>query len=151
MGDKPEFVVVAEKFFEACETGKGSAATSDYTSEGATFSGQVVADAFKGIETLSAYADWMNGLANGIMPGCSYTLHSLTWNSSKQVVVTIFFFISRKKISPSWEQDRSILILFFLSKTVLRHFPWKTHRRQGTLPRNSKRDELSLRLCLTTQ
>jgi hypothetical protein len=48
----------------------------------------VVADAFKGVDTLSKYAEWMGGLANGILPGCSYTVHSLTWNPQRQVVVS---------------------------------------------------------------
>jgi hypothetical protein len=44
---KPDFVVVAEKFFEACETGKGSAAVSPYITDDATFDAQV--DLFLGI------------------------------------------------------------------------------------------------------
>ena len=50
----------AEKFFEACETGKGWEGCKAYCHTGATFSAQ--ADALKAVETLEAYTDWMKSL-----------------------------------------------------------------------------------------
>mmetsp|Transcript_1947 Transcript_1947/g.5388 ORF Transcript_1947/g.5388 Transcript_1947/m.5388 type:complete len:146 (+) Transcript_1947:57-494(+) len=86
MAGKPEFVTQAEKFFVACETGKGPKETDQYTEEGAKFCGQVVADAFKGIETVSQYTAWMEGLFK-FAPDGSYTLHSTTWNTEARQVV----------------------------------------------------------------
>mgnify|MGYP003639793395 CR=1 FL=1 len=38
---KPVFVDVAEKFFEACETGKGAGGVADYVAADSTFKAQV--------------------------------------------------------------------------------------------------------------
>jgi len=62
----------AKAFFEACETGKGWEACQQYCVDHATFSSQ--AEPLAEITTLSAYADWMKGLATTTMPGCSYAL-----------------------------------------------------------------------------
>ena len=51
---------VAERFFDACETGKGWAECAQYCHPGATFAAQV--DALDGVETLEAYTEWMKGL-----------------------------------------------------------------------------------------
>ena len=51
---------VAERFFDACETGKGWEGCQTYCHPGATFSAQ--ADALQGIDTLQGYTDWMKGL-----------------------------------------------------------------------------------------
>ena len=56
---------IAERFFDACETGKGWEGCEPYCHPGATFSAQ--ADALKGVDTLAAYADWMKGLLT-LMP-----------------------------------------------------------------------------------
>jgi hypothetical protein len=50
----------AEKFFDACETGKGWEGCQPYCHTGATFSAQ--AGALSGVDTLQAYTDWMKGL-----------------------------------------------------------------------------------------
>ena len=49
----------AERFFDACETGKGWAVCQSYCHPGATFSAQT--GALAGVETLEAYTDWMKG------------------------------------------------------------------------------------------
>jgi predicted ester cyclase len=51
---------VAERFFDACETGKGWEGCQTYCHPDATFSAQ--ADALQGIDTLEGYTDWMKGL-----------------------------------------------------------------------------------------
>ena len=51
---------VAERFFDACETGKGWKGCQTYCHPDATFSAQ--ADALQGIDTLEGYTDWMKGL-----------------------------------------------------------------------------------------
>ena len=57
----------AERFFDACETGKGWAGCRPYCHDGATFSAQ--AGALAGVETLQAYADWMQGLFTAVPDG----------------------------------------------------------------------------------
>ena len=64
---------VAEKFFEACETGKGWDGCQAYCRPDATFSCQ--ADPLAEMRTLQAYADWMKGLM-GLMPDGRYELKS---------------------------------------------------------------------------
>jgi predicted ester cyclase len=50
----------AEKFFEACETGKGWKECQQFCHPDASFSAQ--AGALAGINTLQAYTEWMKGL-----------------------------------------------------------------------------------------
>ena len=50
----------AERFFEACETGKGWEGCKSYCHPHATFSAQ--ASALNGVNTLEGYTDWMKGL-----------------------------------------------------------------------------------------
>jgi predicted ester cyclase len=50
----------AERFFDACETGRGWEACQQYCHPRATFAAQ--ADALNGMETLEAYTEWMKGL-----------------------------------------------------------------------------------------
>jgi len=58
-------VEVAERFFDACETGKGWEGCEPCCHPGATFSAQ--ADTLKGVDSLQGYADWMKGLLT-LMP-----------------------------------------------------------------------------------
>ena len=50
----------AERFFDACETGKGWAGCQQHCHPNATFSAQ--AGALTGVSTLEGYTDWMKGL-----------------------------------------------------------------------------------------
>jgi hypothetical protein len=50
----------AERFFEACETGKGWDGCQPYCHPGATLAAQT--DALAGIDTLEADTEWMKGL-----------------------------------------------------------------------------------------
>jgi hypothetical protein len=60
-GDDMESIrEAAQRFFDACETGKGWAGCQQYCHPEATFSGQV--GALQGVETLQAYTDWMKNL-----------------------------------------------------------------------------------------
>jgi len=64
---------VAEKFFDACETGKGWEGCKEYCKPDATFTAQ--AEPLKDVKSLEAYADWMKGLC-AIMPDGSYEVKS---------------------------------------------------------------------------
>ena len=57
----------AERFFDACETGKGWDGCQPYCHAGATFSAQ--AGALTGVDTLQAYTDWMKGLFTPVPDG----------------------------------------------------------------------------------
>jgi predicted ester cyclase len=50
----------AEKFFDACETGKGWEVCREFCSPEATFSAQ--GEALAGVDSLEAYTEWMKGL-----------------------------------------------------------------------------------------
>jgi predicted ester cyclase len=74
---------VADKFFVACEAGKGWQECQAYCHPGATFS--VQADALAGVETLEQYADWMKGLMT-LVPDAGYELKAWATDESRQIV-----------------------------------------------------------------
>jgi predicted ester cyclase len=57
----------AERFFEACETGKGWEGCKEYCSPDATFSCQ--AGALADVDTLEGYCEWMKNLLTPIPDG----------------------------------------------------------------------------------
>ena len=57
----------AQRFFDACETGKGWAGCQQHCHPDATFSAQ--AAALAGVQTLQAYTDWMKGLFTPVPDG----------------------------------------------------------------------------------
>lgn len=63
-----ENLKTAKLFFDACETGKGWAGCSEYCHADATFSAQ--AAALAGVNTIEAYANWMQGLFTPVPNGC---------------------------------------------------------------------------------
>src|SRR4051812_585233 len=58
---------IAEKFFVACEAGKGWQGCQAYCHPDATFSAQ--AGALAGVETLEQYSEWMKGLFTPVPDG----------------------------------------------------------------------------------
>jgi predicted ester cyclase len=79
----------AEKFFEACETGKGWDGCQQYCQPGATFSAQ--AGALAGVETLQAYTDWMKGLM-AIVPDGTYEIKSFAVDEDRHNVAAFGVF-----------------------------------------------------------
>ena len=73
----------AERFFDACETGKGWEGSLQYCHADATFSAQ--AGALEGIDTLAAYTDWMKGLLVPVPDG-QYELRSLAVDEQRHNV-----------------------------------------------------------------
>jgi steroid delta-isomerase-like uncharacterized protein len=73
----------AEKFFDACETGKGWAGCQQYCHEAATFSAQ--AGALEGIDTLEKYTDWMKGLLTPLPDG-NYEVRSFAVDEERENV-----------------------------------------------------------------
>lgn len=79
----------AERFFEACETGKGWAECQQYCHDGARFSAQ--ADALVGVSTLEGYTDWMKGLLTPVPDG-SYEVRSFAVDEERQNVAAYGIF-----------------------------------------------------------
>ncbi len=75
--------VTAERFFGACETGKGWEGCRQYCHDGATFTAQ--ADALAGVTTLEGYTEWMKGLF-GPLPDAGYELRSFGVDESRKNV-----------------------------------------------------------------
>ena len=71
---------IAKSFFEACETGKGWAGCQEFCTSDASFAAQ--SEPLAGITTLSAYADWMQGLL-GFMPDGRYELRSFATDAER--------------------------------------------------------------------
>ena len=80
----------AQKFFEACEAGKGWQACQAYCTPDATFAAQ--AEPLAEVKTLAAYADWMKGMCT-VFPDASYDLKSFAADSARHNVTAyaVFF------------------------------------------------------------
>ncbi|OGG53791.1 MAG: polyketide cyclase [Candidatus Handelsmanbacteria bacterium RIFCSPLOWO2_12_FULL_64_10] len=73
----------AEKFFDACETGKGWEVCKRYCHPDATFS--VQAEALAGIKTLEGYTEWLKGFFT-IAPDGRYEVRSLAVDEGRNNV-----------------------------------------------------------------
>lgn len=79
----------AERFFDACETGKGWVACRRYCHPAATFSAQ--ADALAGVETLEAYTEWMKGLLTPVPDG-RYEIRSFAVDEDQNNIIAYAVF-----------------------------------------------------------
>ena len=79
----------AERFFVACETGKGWEACQQYCLAAATFSAQ--AGALAGVDTVQAYTEWMKGLLTPVPDG-RYELRSFAVDEGRKNVVAYGIF-----------------------------------------------------------
>merc|ERR550514_2383210 len=68
----------ARAFFDACEVGKGWAGCAQYCTPDASFSAQ--AEPLKDVKTLEGYTNWMKMIATEGMPGCTYEVHTQTYD-----------------------------------------------------------------------
>jgi predicted ester cyclase len=73
----------AEKFFDACETGKGWEVCKEFCHDDATFSAQ--AGALGEVKTVEAYTDWMKGLFTP-MPDGRYEIRSFAVDEERSNV-----------------------------------------------------------------
>jgi predicted ester cyclase len=80
---------IAEKFFEACETGKGWEACKPYCLPEATFSAQ--AGILTGVDTLQAYTEWMKGMFTPFPDG-NYELRAFAVDQDRKKVVAYAVF-----------------------------------------------------------
>ena len=70
----------ATKFFHACETLKGWDGCKEFVADGAPFEAQC--EPLVDVNTVEAYCDWLAGLGSGPLKGCSYKLHSSSYDES---------------------------------------------------------------------
>lgn len=89
MPDTMTITSVAEKFFEACETGKGWEACSEYCTPDATFSAQ--AEPLLDVKTLAQYTNWMKGILS-VLPDARYELKSFATDQSRDNVAAYAVF-----------------------------------------------------------
>jgi hypothetical protein len=81
----------AKTFFHNCESAKGWEACKDYVSDNANFSAQ--SEPLVEITKVKDYVDWMAGLGNITMPGCSYEIEAAAYDEEKN---TALFFATFK-------------------------------------------------------
>jgi len=74
---------VAERFFEACETGQGWETCKEYCTPNATFSAQ--AEPLADIRDLQGYTEWMKGLL-AFIPDGHYEVKSFATDEQHQNV-----------------------------------------------------------------
>jgi len=74
---------IAQRFFDACENGKGWEVCRAYCTPDASFSAQ--AEPLAEIRTLQGYTEWMKGLL-GFMPDGRYTVKSFATDSERNNV-----------------------------------------------------------------
>lgn len=79
----------AEKFFAACETGKGWEGCKPYCHSEATFSAQ--AGALAGVNTLEGYTEWMKGLFTPVPDG-HYELRAFAVDDERRSVMAYAVF-----------------------------------------------------------
>ncbi len=75
----------ATDFFHACETLEGWEGCKQYVAPGAGFSAQC--EPLVEIDTVEGYSNWMAGLGNDALPGCSYNLHSSSYDTSTRTAI----------------------------------------------------------------
>lgn len=70
----------ASSFFHVCESLKGWAGCSQYTTDNAEFTAQ--SEPISELTTVEEYCEWMAGVGQGPINGCSYTLHSSSYDAA---------------------------------------------------------------------
>jgi predicted ester cyclase len=80
---------IAEKFLDACETGKGWEACRTYCSPEATFSTQ--AESLSGVDTLHRYTGFMKGLFTPVPDG-RYEVKAIGENQDQNLVLAYLVF-----------------------------------------------------------
>ena len=75
----------AAKFFHACESLEGWDECKQYVAPGATFSAQ--SEPLVDVATVQGYVDWMTGLGSTTLAGCSYDLHSSSYDAANKTAV----------------------------------------------------------------
>jgi hypothetical protein len=80
----------ATKFFHACESLKGWEGCQSYVAPGATFQAQC--EPLVDIKTVEAYCGWMAAVGSGPLKGCSYKLHTSSYDEATRTAVFVATF-----------------------------------------------------------
>jgi predicted ester cyclase len=80
---------VAQKFFDACETGKGWQGCQQYCTPTATFRSE--ATPLAGMTTLAEYTNWMQGMFT-LIPDGSYQIKSFATDAARSNVAAYGIF-----------------------------------------------------------
>lgn len=75
----------ATDFFHACEGLKGWEGCKQYVAPNAKFTAQ--SEPLVDIDTVEGYAEWMAGLGNNVLLGCSYDLHASSYDDSTRTAL----------------------------------------------------------------
>ncbi|MGI9413272.1 MAG: nuclear transport factor 2 family protein [Hyphomicrobiales bacterium] len=75
----------ATKFFHACESLEGWAGCRDYVADGAKFTAQ--SEPLVDVHSVEDYCEWMAGLGKGPLEGCSYDLHSSSYDDANRTAI----------------------------------------------------------------
>ena len=80
-------------FFHACETLQGWDGCRQYVAPDAPFAAQ--SEPLVDVKTVEAYTEWMAGIGNGPLEGCSYDLHTSAWDDRSQTATFFATFKAR--------------------------------------------------------
>ena len=75
----------AKNFFDACEAPLGWEGCKRFVADGASFSAQ--SEPIADITSLQDYCNWMHGFGTVTAKGCSYTLHSCSWDEETRTAL----------------------------------------------------------------
>ncbi|MEH0155414.1 ester cyclase [Limibacter armeniacum] len=75
----------AKTFFHNCESAKGWEACQEYVSENAEFHAQ--SEPLAEMTKVQEYVNWVEGLSNVTMPGCSYKLHAAAYDKENNTAI----------------------------------------------------------------
>ena len=75
----------ATAFFHACESLKGWDGCQSFVEADATFSAQ--SEPIAELSTVEQYCEWMAGLGKGPLAGCSYSLHSSSYDEDSKTAL----------------------------------------------------------------
>ena len=81
----------AKRFFHACDSLEGWAGCRQYVAPSAGFKAQ--ADPLTDIDTVEGYTQWMAAFGNDVVPGCSYDLHSQSWDEETRTATFFATFV----------------------------------------------------------
>ena len=75
----------ATDFFHACESLEGWAGCQQYVAADASFSAQ--SEPLVDIDTVQGYTEWMAGFGKTTAAGCSYNLHSSSYDEANKTAM----------------------------------------------------------------
>jgi len=84
---------IATNFFHACEGLEGRLGCEKFVADGASFEAQ--SEPIAEISTVLDYCDWMQGLGNGPLAGCSYKVINSSFDASTSTALFFAVFTGK--------------------------------------------------------